>query len=232
MKGSRVSGAHRLRLDVVALSAVIVIAALVRFAGLDLMEFKADEAEACRLALHALGYSEPGIGRFFPTAEPPRASACPIRRSSSTSSPSPLAVVRSPLAVRRLRRGDECRRRLALLLAGTRYFSRFVGIASAALFALSPWAIVFFRKIWAPGRAAAVHGALLLALHAFLVERRRQAVFWLFVPRCRRNPDSLLRLDPRPDPPRRAGDSDAMRSIGAGLPLACHSGRCARTRRS
>jgi hypothetical protein len=49
-----------------ALTATVVLAAVARFLRLDLMEFKSDEAEACRLALHALGHSEPESARSFP----------------------------------------------------------------------------------------------------------------------------------------------------------------------
>src|SRR5262249_50601067 len=87
------------RTTAAAVGAIVAVAAVARFLRLDLMEFKFDEAEACRLALHVLGYSEPGVGRFFPTAG--------LRSSVGVPNPPlfvylvaiPLAVVRSPIAV-------------------------------------------------------------------------------------------------------------------------------------
>ncbi len=66
-------------------------------------------------------------------------------------------------------------------VAEKRCFSTFVGLGSAALLALSPWAIVYSRKIWAQDVLPLLTCLFLLALHAFLVEKRSRAVFWLFV---------------------------------------------------
>jgi hypothetical protein len=62
------------------------------------MEFKGDEANACRLALHVLGYSEPGVGRFFPTAGLVSSISVPNPPLFVYLVAVPLAVVRSPLA--------------------------------------------------------------------------------------------------------------------------------------
>ncbi len=181
MTGSRVPGARWLRLDVLALSAIVAVAALVRFVGLDLMEFKPDEAEACRLALHALGYSELGVGRFVPTAGLTSSVGLPNPPLFVYLIAMPLAVVRSPLAAVTFVAATNVAAVWLCYVAGTRFFSRFVGIASAALFALAPWAVVFSRKIWAQDVLPVFTGLFLVELHAFLVERRPRAVFWLLV---------------------------------------------------
>jgi hypothetical protein len=64
---------------------------------------------------------------------------------------------------------------------GRRYFSPRVGVISAALFALSPWAIVYSRKIWSPNLIPICSCSFLIALHAFLVEKRPRAALWLIL---------------------------------------------------
>ena len=160
---------------------VIAAAAAARLLWLDLMEFKPDEADAFRLALHALGHSEPGVGRFFPTAG--------LIASVGIAFPPlyvyvlalPLAIVRDPLAAAAFIAATNVIAVWLCYIAGTRYFSRFVGLASAALFALSPWAIIYSRKIWSPDLLPICTCAFLIALHEFLVEKRSRAAVWLIL---------------------------------------------------
>jgi len=160
---------------------IVLAAAVARFARLDLMEFKADEANACRLALHALGYGEPGVGHFFPTAG--------IKASVGIPNPPlfiylialPLAAVRSPLAVAATIAAANVVAVALCYVAGRRIYSRFVGLASAALFAASPWSIVFSRKIWAQDLLPLITTVFVLELHALLVRRRERAVATLIL---------------------------------------------------
>jgi Dolichyl-phosphate-mannose-protein mannosyltransferase len=163
------------------LGAILVVAAVARFVRLDVMEFKADEAEAVRLALHALGRAEPGAGTFFPTTG--------LTSSVGLANP-PLFVyllapvlwlVRSPLAAAAFVAATNVVAVWLCYLAGRRYFSTFVGLAAAALFALSPWAIVYSRKIWAQDLLPITTGLFLLALHDFTVARRPRALLWLLL---------------------------------------------------
>jgi 4-amino-4-deoxy-L-arabinose transferase-like glycosyltransferase len=181
MERSRFQGSRWLRLDVVVLSVVVAVAAFVRLLRLDLMEFKADEANVCALALHALGYTQPGVGKFFPTEGILSSVGIPNPPLFVYLVALPLAVVRSPIAAAAFIAATNVFAVWLCYLVGTRYYSRFVGIASAALFALSPWAIVFSRKIWSLNVLPMFSGLFLLALRAFLVERRSRAVFWLIV---------------------------------------------------
>jgi Dolichyl-phosphate-mannose-protein mannosyltransferase len=180
MSSSRLA-VRRLDRDTLALIAIVVVAAVTRFINLDLMEFKTDEADATRLALHALGFSEPGIGRYFPTAG----------LNSSIHVPNPplfiyliapaLAVVHSPLAAASLVAASNVVAIWLTYLVGKRYYSSFVGITAAALFALSPWGIIFSRKIWAQDTLPIFATLFLLELHAFLVEKRPRALCWLII---------------------------------------------------
>jgi 4-amino-4-deoxy-L-arabinose transferase-like glycosyltransferase len=158
---------------------VLAVAAVTRFARLDLMEFKADEAEACRLALHVLGQAEPGVGEFFPTAGLVASVGIPNPPLFVYLLALPLAVTRTPLAAAVFVAATNVTAVGLCYLAGKRCFSTFVGLVSAALFALSPWAIVYSRKIWAQDVLPLFTGLFLLALYAFLVQKRTRAAFWL-----------------------------------------------------
>jgi hypothetical protein len=172
---------RRVSPDLLVLAAILAAASVTRFTWLDLMEFKGDEANACRLALHVLGYAEPGVGRFFPTAG--------LNSSVSVPNPPlfvylvaiPLAIVRSPLAAAAFVAAINVLAVWLTYIAGKRLFSRFVGLASASMLALSPWGIVFSRKIWAQDLLPLFTTLFLLQLHALLVAHRPRAAFWLIV---------------------------------------------------
>jgi hypothetical protein len=171
-----VSGGRRLasRLDFLVL-AILAVAVLTRFLRLDLMEFKFDEAEACRLALHVLGYSEPGVGRFFPTEGLTASVSLPNPPLFVYLIAIPLAIVRSPVAVAAAIAAANVVAVWLCVVAGTRIYSRFVGVGAAALYAVAPWSVVFSRKIWSQDLLPVVTGLFLLELHALVVERRRRA---------------------------------------------------------
>ena len=164
-----------------ALGVTIAAAAATRFSWLNLMEFKGDEAEACRLALHALGYSEPGVGRFFPTQGLTSSIGVPNPPLFVYLMAVPLAIVRSPIAAVSVVAAANVASIWVCYVVGKRCFSPFVGLASATLFALSPWGIVFSRKIWAQDLLPLCTTLFILELHALLVRRKPGAVFWLFV---------------------------------------------------
>src|SRR6266542_2136543 len=163
------------------LSATIAAAAVARFLRLDLMEFKSDEAEACRLALHVLGRHEPGVGTFFPTTGLVASVGLPNPPLFVYLLALPLAIARTPLAAAGFVAATNVAAVWLCYVAGRRWFSRFVGLAAAALFALSPWAIVYSRKIWAQDLLPICTVLFLLALHGLLVEKRPRSVLWLLL---------------------------------------------------
>jgi hypothetical protein len=160
---------------------VVLAAAVTRFCWLDLMEFKADEAEASRLALHALGFTEPGVGHFFPTRGLTSSIGVPNPPLFVYIVALPMAVVRTPIAAAALIAATNVLAVWLCYLVGCRYYSRFTGVAASALFALSPWSIVFSRKIWAQDLLPLTTTLFLLELHALVVRRRPIAIFWLIV---------------------------------------------------
>ena len=165
----------------VILSVLLVLAAGVRLWRLDLMEFKADEARACQLALQAIDSVRGAgpAGREFPL----------VGLLSSVGVPNPplfiyllalpLAVCRDPLAAAAFIALCNVAAVGVCHHVGRRYFSPFVALAAAALFALAPWAVIFARKTWAQDLLPLVAGGFLWAAHAFLLERRPRALAWL-----------------------------------------------------
>ena len=145
------------------------------------MEFKADEAYACRLALHALGRSEPGIGTFFPTSGTVSSLDISFPPLFIYVLALPLAIGRNPVVAAAFIAVTNVAAVCLSYVAARRYFSQRVGLISAALFALSPWAIVYSRKIWAPNLLPICSCAFLIALHEFLVEKRPRAALWLIL---------------------------------------------------
>jgi 4-amino-4-deoxy-L-arabinose transferase-like glycosyltransferase len=146
---------------------IIAAAAVARLLWLDLMEFKADEAEACRLALHALGHSETGVGKYFPTSGTVSSLGFSFPPLFIYVLALPLAFGRNPVAAAGFIAITNVVAVWLSYVAGKLYFSARVGRISAALFALSPWAIVYSRKIWAPNLLPICSCLCLIALHAF-----------------------------------------------------------------
>jgi Dolichyl-phosphate-mannose-protein mannosyltransferase len=164
-----------------ALCVTVAAAAATRLSWLNLMEFKGDEAAACSLALHALGYSEPGVGRFFPTEGLISSIGVPNPPLFVYLMAIPLAIVRSPIAAVSVVAAANVVSIWVCYLVGKRCFSPFVGVAAAALYAVSPWGIIFSRKIWAQDLLPLCTTLFILELHALLVRRKPAAVFWLFL---------------------------------------------------
>lgn len=160
---------------------VVTAAAVSRLSRLDLMEFKGDEAGVYRLALHALGYSEPGVGRFFPTEGIASSVGIPNTPLFVYLVALPVAVVRSPIAPVALIAAANVVAVWLCYIAGSRIWSRSTGLVASVLFALSPWAIVFSRKLWEQDLLPIVGALFLLELHALAVRRRERAVTTLVI---------------------------------------------------
>ena len=172
---------RRLSPAVPLVALTIAAASASRFSWLNLMEFKGDEATACRLALHVLGYREPGVGSFFPTAGLVSSVGVPNPPLFVYLVALPLAVVRSPLAAAVCVAAANVLAVGLTYVLGKRLFSRFAGVVAAALLAFSPWGIVFSRKIWAQDLLPLCTVVFALQLHGLVVERRPRAAFWLIV---------------------------------------------------
>ena len=68
---------------------------------------------------------------------------------------------------------------------GRRYYDAMTGIVAAAMFAVSPWAVIYSRKIWAQDLVPMFSSLTLWALHALTVGKKERAIFWVvFLPLC------------------------------------------------
>jgi 4-amino-4-deoxy-L-arabinose transferase-like glycosyltransferase len=133
---------HRLSTDRLLVLSILLLAAVLRFANLDLTEFKADEAGIAREALAVV--SE---GRL------------PLAGPSSSQGPAhpplqiylmalPFAVTQDPRLAVAVVALIHAAAVLLVYLLGARFFERRVGLIAALLFAVNPWAIYYARKIW------------------------------------------------------------------------------------
>jgi hypothetical protein len=62
---------------------------------------------------------------------------------------------------------------------GRRYISPRAGLIAAACHAVSPWAVVFSRKIWLEDLVPLFTGMLMASTLSLVVEGRRRSVFWV-----------------------------------------------------
>jgi hypothetical protein len=61
---------------------------------------------------------------------------------------------------------------------GRRYYGQVAGLVAAALFAVSPWAVIYSRKLWAQDLLPLLVVGAFWAVHALCFGRKPRAVFW------------------------------------------------------
>ena len=61
---------------------------------------------------------------------------------------------------------------------GRKYYGPVAGLLAAALFATSPWAIIYSRKIWAQDFVPIFATATMWAVHSICLGNRPKAIFW------------------------------------------------------
>jgi len=161
------------------LGAILAVGAYLRLSHLDLLEFQGDEAYAANLALEFVKH-----GRF-PSAG--------LMSSVGVTNPPlfiylliPLfAICGNPVCV-------SCGIAVLGLLAvancwwiGRRYYGPMAGPVAAALFAVSPWAVIYSRKIWAQDFVPVLATATMWAVHAVTLGHKPRAIFWcVLLPLC------------------------------------------------
>lgn len=149
------------------LLAILIVAVYLRVSHIGLLEFKADEANAAILAVKmAHGDAFPSVGLTYSVG---------VRQA-------PLyiyllapffAVSRSPAA---FTVGWGLVSAAAVGLChwiGRRFFSEKIGLMAAALFAVSPWAVIYSRKIWPQDFLPVFCTVLLWMWYKFLIEEKR-----------------------------------------------------------
>ncbi len=136
-----VSSDRPYRLEVpLALGSILFIAVFTRLGQLDLIDFKADEAQIASLARDVLLGKWPAasIQTSLGPFNPPLfvyLLAIPMLLSSSPVALTGLVGLSNVLAV------------LGTYLIGSRYFNKTVGLTAALFFAVDPYAVIFARKL-------------------------------------------------------------------------------------
>jgi hypothetical protein len=163
------------RLEILALIGILVLAALLRLSAPGVVEFKRDEANLSYLALDLVrGQSLPllGISSSVGIPNSPMSVylfAVPYVFSSDPTLATQFVGLLNVLAV------------LLTYLLARRYYGAGVALLAALLYAVSPWAVIYSRKIWAQDLLPPfVLATILTALIGF-IEGKRWAQ-WLCLP--------------------------------------------------
>ncbi len=161
------------------LAAIVALAAGLRYAYFGLLEFQGDEAYAANLAL-----------QFVKTGKLPLAG---LMSSVGVTNP-PLfiyllipmfALNASPVFV------SGCIALLGLAAVvltwhiGRKYYGPAAGLVAGLFFAVSPWAVIYSRKIWAQDFVPVFATATMWAVHALVLGKKPKAIFWcVLLPLC------------------------------------------------
>jgi len=155
------------------LALILAVGAWLRFMRLDLIEFKGDEALAAWLALQFVkGGSLPlaGLMSSVGVTNPPVFIYLLVPMLLLSGDPTTvgcLLVIQSLVAI------------LVCWHVGRKYYGHITGLVAAALFAVSPWAVIYSRKIWAIDVEPLLACLTIWALHALILERKTKAIFWV-----------------------------------------------------
>jgi hypothetical protein len=163
--------------ELAAFSGIVALGAWLRLRGLDLMEFKDDEAMSVDLARRLLDGSFPSGGLTSSTGalNPPLfvyLTAIPLGLSDDPIAAAVFVAVLATVAI-------------ALTYVVVRTRLGFLAAAAAAgLFATAPWAVLYGRKIWPQDLLPVFETALLLVFWLILERPRSRAAFFVPVLLC------------------------------------------------
>ena len=167
------------RLEWLLLAAILAVGAWLRFSHLDLLEFQGDEAFAAQLALGFVKHGKlplAGLMSSVGVTNPPLFSYLLIPM---------FAISENPVVV------SCCIATLGLAAVGMtwhigrKYYGPTAGLVAAAFFAVSPWAVIYSRKIWAQDFVPVFATATMWAVHSIVLGSRPKAIFWcVLLPLC------------------------------------------------
>ncbi|MDY7042204.1 MAG: glycosyltransferase family 39 protein, partial [Chloroflexota bacterium] len=157
-----------------ALLGIVFLAGYLRLGYLDLVEFKLDEVTHCRLALEVLQGHLPVVGSTASVGVPKPAGMTYLLVL-------PLAVTRDPRIVTGFLALLNVVAVVGCFLLARRYFGLAVGLVSGLLFAVSPWAVLFSRKVFTADALPFFTMLLLAALFDTLVGSKPQRLVLAFV---------------------------------------------------
>lgn len=153
---------HFKRSDLLALGLILFIAALLRFGEPGIVEFFHDEAMLSMLAQDmSSGYSFPTEGILSSVGIPNPPTNVYVMWLPYLLSDDPAAATLFVAALNIIGVG-------LLWFLAYRYFNRHTALIAGLTYALSPWAVLYSRKIWAQDyHTPFLIGALLLGLYGF-----------------------------------------------------------------
>ncbi len=167
------------RIEWVLLALILAVGARLRFSHLDLLEFQGDEAYAANLALDFVKHGKlptAGLMSSVGVTNPPLFIYLLIPMFAINSSP---VFVSGCIALLGLS---------AVAMTwhiGRKYYGTMAGLVAAAFFAVSPWAVIYSRKIWAQDFVPVFATATIWAVHAVVFGKKPKAVFWcVLLPLC------------------------------------------------
>ena len=158
-----------------ALMAIMLVAAYLRLSKLELTEFKLDEAHVCSKAAEFLASGRPplvSIGSSVGAANPPLfiyLTAIPVSLSKN---PTVIAGFIALLNVGAV---------LGCYLLTREYLGEKAGLIATLLFAVSPWAVFYSRKIWAQDLLPPFVGLFFAAVFSTIVKRKPRQLILVFL---------------------------------------------------
>lgn len=167
------------RWEWLGLAGMVAMALWLRLSHLHLLEFQADEAYAALLALDALRTGQlplAGLMSSVGVTNPPLFAWLLIPMFAINSNPAFVSGCIAVLGV------------VAVVMTwhvGRKYYGPVTGLVAGWFFAVSPWAAIYSRKIWAQDFVPVFAAATIWALHAVACGGKRSAVFWcVLLPIC------------------------------------------------
>ncbi|HUI05715.1 MAG TPA: hypothetical protein VL486_01785 [Verrucomicrobiae bacterium] len=170
--GETVCSSRLARWEWVLLGVILAVGAYLRFSHLDLLEFQGDEAYAANLALGFVKHGRlpaAGLMSSVGVTNPPLFIYLLIPLFAICTDP---VCVSCCIAVLGLSAVAIC------WWVGHKYYGSLAGLVAAALFAVSPWAVIYSRKIWAQDFVPVLATGTLWAVHAVALGRKPKAIFW------------------------------------------------------
>jgi hypothetical protein len=167
------------RLEWLLLGVILAVGAYLRFSHLDLLEFQGDEAFAAQLALGFVKHGKlplAGLMSSVGVTNAPLFSYLLIPMFAISENPVVVSCCIAALGL------------AAVVMTwhiGRKYYGPVAGLVASAFFAVSPWAVIYSRKIWAQDFVPVFATATMWAVHALCVGKRPKAVFWcVLLPLC------------------------------------------------
>lgn len=167
------------RVECSLLAIVVAAGAYLRLSHLELLEFQSDEAFAAQLALEFVRDGKlplAGLMSSVGVTNPPLFIYLLIPLFAISQNP---VVVSAGIGVLGL---------AAVVMTwqiGRKFYGPVAGLVAAAMFAVSPWAVIYSRKIWAQDFVPFFATATMWAVHALALGRRPKAIFWcVLLPVC------------------------------------------------